>query len=124
MAMARVPECEVCNEKVTLPPHFEAPCSVQCGRICHLDCTQAYLRAQNVSSFEVGATRLIDCPCGKGVYAPTCAICGRSLLPPTALAQTCAAPCGRVLAHSACMLAVKAFGARRNCQLCRQQWQV
>eukprot|EP00434_Breviolum_minutum_P035417 symbB.v1.2.031353.t2/scaffold3632.1/size52985/3 len=80
MAMARVPECEVCNEKVTLPPHFEAPCSVQCGRICHLDCTQAYLRAQNVSSFEVGATRLIDCPCGKGVYAPTCAICGHVLL--------------------------------------------
>ena len=61
--MAPVPECEacsvqnfclhgkiiwkqnetniqVCNEKVPLPPQFEAPCSVQCGRSgqygCHI----------------------------------------------------------------------------------------
>ncbi|CAJ1387235.1 unnamed protein product [Effrenium voratum] len=79
---------EVCNEKVPLPPHFEAPCTVQCGRICHLDCTQAYLKAQNIASFEVGTARLIDCPCGKGVYAPSCAVCGRSLVPPAALAQS------------------------------------
>ncbi|CAE7762644.1 AGD14 [Symbiodinium sp. CCMP2592] len=36
--------------------------------ICHLDCTRAYLQTQNVASFEDGATRLIDCPCGKACH--------------------------------------------------------
>ncbi|CAE7216532.1 unnamed protein product [Symbiodinium pilosum] len=122
MAMARVAECEVCNEKVPLPARFEAPCSVSCGRICHLDCTRAYLQTQNVASFEDGATRLIDCPCGKGVYAPSCAVCGLSLLPPTPVLPTCPPPCGRVLAHKSCIATARIFGAQRDCQLCRKPW--
>ena len=29
---------EVCQEKVPLPPHFEAPCSVRCGRTLQSQC--------------------------------------------------------------------------------------
>merc|ERR1719476_813115 len=43
--------------------------------------------------------RLMDCPNCSGVFAPVCAICWTSILPPTLSGPTCPAPCGRVLAH-------------------------
>merc|ERR1719188_2325067 len=38
--------------------------------------------------------RMIDCPCGKGVFAPMCAICDQRIVPPEVMRPTCTEPCG------------------------------
>mmetsp|Transcript_95566 Transcript_95566/g.279469 ORF Transcript_95566/g.279469 Transcript_95566/m.279469 type:complete len:121 (+) Transcript_95566:135-497(+) len=115
-------ECMVCSDVLSLPPRFEAPCSVKCGRVCHIACADKWLSSKDEHNLSAHGMRLMDCACGAGVFAPICAICGASILPPAQPAPTCSAPCGRVLAHASCIAAVRGFRAQRICNLCNKPW--
>mmetsp|Transcript_53434 Transcript_53434/g.120577 ORF Transcript_53434/g.120577 Transcript_53434/m.120577 type:complete len:119 (-) Transcript_53434:200-556(-) len=113
-------ECMVCSEAIALPPRFEAPCSKSCGRIVHVACAEKWLLTQDEHNLSAHGMRLMDCACGAGVFAPICAVCGASILPPAPSTPICS--CGRVLAHLPCIAAVRSFRAQRNCTLCGRPW--
>mmetsp|Transcript_29929 Transcript_29929/g.95482 ORF Transcript_29929/g.95482 Transcript_29929/m.95482 type:complete len:121 (+) Transcript_29929:108-470(+) len=117
-------ECVVCSEVISVPARFEAPCSKRCGKVCHILCAQRWLVSPDEHNLAASGMRLMDCSCGSGVFAPICAICGASVLPPARSVATCTAPCGRVVAHEHCVAAVRAFRALRNCGLCHRPWAV
>eukprot|EP00928_Gymnodinium_smaydae_P042910 TRINITY_DN28854_c0_g1_i1.p4 TRINITY_DN28854_c0_g1~~TRINITY_DN28854_c0_g1_i1.p4 ORF type:complete len:119 (+),score=18.69 TRINITY_DN28854_c0_g1_i1:65-421(+) len=115
-------ECLVCSEVVQLPARYEAACTKRCGRVCHLQCAQRWATSSDASDSAAGGMRMIDCPCGKGVFAPHCLLCGLEIVPPTPCVPTCPAPCLQSVAHRECLEAVRVFRAGRNCGLCGNAW--